>query len=74
MKEYNASHAAQEASAPPAGYCPFNWTSVPITDIGFTTLLEATTLNFNIPSVIPSDAREVLILVAIFLTPILVVP
>lgn len=37
-----------------------------MTEIGFTSLLEAATLSFTIPTVIPANAREVMIEVAIF--------
>ena len=42
-------------------YSPFNWTSVPITQIGTSNHQHAGTLSFTIPSVIPSSAREVLV-------------
>ena len=41
--------------------CPVNWISVPPTVIGTTSLKHAATLSFTIPSVVPSNAREVLI-------------
>ena len=41
--------------------CPVNWTSVPFVHIGTTNLRHAATLSFNIPSIVPSSAREVLI-------------
>ena len=42
-----------------------NWTSVPMTSIGSSNLREPGTLVYNIPSVIPSNAKEVLVLVSI---------
>ena len=40
---------------------PITWTSVPLTQFGYTNLQHAATLSFTIPSVVPSSAREVLI-------------
>ena len=40
------------------------WTSVPQTEIGTSDLQRATTIPYEIPAVIPSTAREMLILVA----------
>ena len=44
----------------------YNWTSVPITLIGTTTFHLADTFSFTIPSVIPSDAKEVLLHVGVY--------
>ena len=44
----------------------YNWTSVPITTIGYPNARYASTVSFTIPSVIPSSAREVLIYVRIY--------
>ena len=44
----------------------FNWTSVPITSLGDVALTVAETLSFTIPSIIPSDAKEVLLYVAVY--------
>ena len=41
--------------------CPYNWTSIPMTEIGTSDLQQADTVSFPIPSAIPSSAREVLI-------------
>ena len=41
-----------------------NWTSVPLTSIGSTNLRQSGTLAYDIPSVIPSSAKEVLVLVS----------
>ena len=40
-----------------------NWTSVPRTHIGFSNLQHTGTLAYSFPSVIPSSAKEVLVLV-----------
>ena len=37
------------------------WTSVPLTQIGHTTFRHSGTLSYEIPNVIPDDAKEVLI-------------
>ena len=43
-----------------------NWTSVPMTSIGSTNLRQTGTLAYDIPSVIPSRAKEVLVLASIY--------
>jgi hypothetical protein len=43
-----------------------NWTSAPITSIGVGSLAEVTTMDFIIPKVIPSTAKEVLILATVY--------
>ena len=52
--------------SPPAVQCdcalPVNWTSVTMTSIGTTQSRATGTLAYDIPSVIPSSAKEVLIL------------
>ena len=42
--------------------CKVNWTSVPMTSIGSSNLTQNGTFIYNIPSVIPSSAKEVLVL------------
>lgn len=42
-------------------YSPSNWTTVARTFIGTSLLQEIGTFSFDIPSIIPSDAKEVLI-------------
>jgi hypothetical protein len=49
-----------------ADYIPYNWTSVPITSIGYASLIENATLSFQIPAVIPYNSGEVLILATVF--------
>ena len=44
---------------------PFNWTSVPITKFGDIPLTVPETFSFTIPSIIPSDAKEVLLYVGV---------
>ena len=51
----------EQPTIEPLCSCPINWTSVPFTEIGTTNLKHAATLSFNIPSVVPSSATEVLI-------------
>jgi hypothetical protein len=53
-------------SSQPALYSPYNWTSVPLTNIGRSNLQHAGTVSYTIPSVIPSSAREVLIHAGVF--------
>ena len=43
-----------------------NWTSVPMTSIGSTNLQQTGTLAYDIPSVIPTSAREVLVLASVY--------
>jgi hypothetical protein len=57
----------KEALPTPQCYCQLNWTSVPITDIGYTLLQETGVKTFIIPKVIPSTAKEILVLAAVFL-------
>ena len=45
-----------------------NWTSVPRTTIGTSNLRQAGTLAYDIPSVIPSSAKEVLVLTVVFVS------
>ncbi len=45
----------------PDGSCQFTWTSVPLTQIGSSTFRHSGTLSYEIPAVIPSDAKEVLV-------------
>ena len=42
-----------------------NWTSVPMTGIGSTSMRQTGTLAYDIPSVIPSSAKEVLVLASV---------
>ena len=44
----------------------FNWTSVPISSLGDIALTVPETLSFIIPSIIPSDAKEVLLYVGVY--------
>ena len=48
-------------TVPPCNYCQVNWTSVTKSLIGESDLTHAGTLSYTIPSVIPSNAREVLV-------------
>ena len=41
-------------------FSTYNWTSVPITLFGDATLNQADTLSFTIPTIIPTNAKEVL--------------
>ena len=41
------------------------WTSVPITRIGYSDFEQAGTIEYDIPAVIPSSAKEVLVLAAV---------
>ena len=56
---------------PPAVQCdcapPVNWTSVTMTSIGSTSSRATGTLAYDIPSVIPSNAKEVLILASAYI-------
>ena len=56
---------------PPAVQCdcapPVNWTSVRMTSIGSTSLRTTGTLAYDIPSVIPNSAKEVLILASAYI-------
>ena len=42
-------------------YSPYNWTSVPETSIGSSSLQHAATVSFTIPKVIPNSAKEILV-------------
>ena len=42
---------------------PVTWISIPFTQIGTTNLKHAATLSFTIPSIVPTNSREVLVLV-----------
>lgn len=44
---------------------PVNWTSVPRTSIGSSNLRHTGTITYNIPSVIPNSAKEVLVLASV---------
>ena len=55
------STASDVQSPEPSYYSPYNWTSVPMTSIGSSNLQHAATFSYNIPDVIPSTAREVLV-------------
>lgn len=60
------------ATSPPTSpptlppYSPYKWISVTKTQFGHSNLRHSGTLSYNIPNVIPSGAREVLIHVAVF--------
>ena len=51
-------------STPP--HRPHTWTSVPITEVGTSTLLSTGNSAFDIPSVIPSTAKNVLVYAAFY--------
>ena len=69
MKELETainSLCTSETTSPPQTAPQVTWTSVPLTQIGYTQFRSVGTLSYAIPNIIPDDAKEVLVYVSTF--------